>query len=30
MIILAVNLERVEGDKGLDDMVKQIIYTCQE
>jgi len=30
MIILAVNLERVEGEKGLDDMVQQIIYTCQE
>lgn len=30
MIIVAVNLEKVDGDKGLDDMVYHIIQTSRE
>lgn len=30
MIILATNLEKVEGDKGLDDMVYHIVSSCKE
>ncbi len=30
MIIMAVNLERVEGDNGLDGMIYDIIQTCRD
>ena len=30
MIILAINLEKVEGEKGLDDLVYHIIVACRE
>ena len=30
MVILAINLERVEGDNGLDDMVYHLIQTSRD
>ena len=30
MIIMSINLERVEGDNGLDRMIYDIIQTCRD
>ena len=30
MVIMAVNLERIEEDKGLDDLVEHMILKCRE
>jgi ribosomal protein L7Ae-like RNA K-turn-binding protein len=30
LVIIATNLEKVEGNKGLDELVYQIIVLCRE